>query len=225
MRVWLPVWLGCLLFAAGAIGKAAGQTLSFSLDRAGSPPAQYAVRVDEHTGQGTFRDTSSPAVSGAASDGKAAEVPITVSPELLKKLFAAVPDVRSGHCETHSKKIAQTGAKTLRYEGEGAPAECTYNYSDDERVNTATSLFEAIGETMQFGDRLASRLRFDRLGLDLEMDNLQSAITDGRAVEVGNIAPVLRAIQNDERVMERVRRKAAHTLERAGVSAGVPGPA
>ncbi len=77
------------------------------------------------------------------------------------------------------------------------------------------AVFEALGETMRFGERLNAKLRFDRLGLDADMDGLQSAVTDGRAIEVGNIIPVLQKVQDDERVMERVRRKAGLLLQMA----------
>ena len=151
------------------------------------------------------------------SPGAEGEVPIAVPPAVLQRVFAAVPLVRSNRCESHRKNIAQTGTKTLRLLRDGALAECSYNYSEDDRVNAATTVFEAIAETMQYGERLRAKLRFDRLGLDAEMDGLQAALDDGRALEVGNIAPVLQAIQGDDRVMERVRRKAAHLLESAGV--------
>ena len=134
----------------------------------------------------------------------------------MKKLFAAVPMVEGGRCETHNKSIAKTGVKTLRYVGSGTVAQCVYNYSDDDRVNDATGVFEAIAQTMQYGDRLATKLRFDRLGLDAELDGLQSAVSEGRALEVGNIAPLLQTISQDERVMDRVRRKAERLLQSAG---------
>ena len=185
--------------------------MSFTLIRSTTPPAQYTIRVEESTGRGVYH-AQAPAGGVPASD-----TPIVIDATMLKKVFAAVPLVKNGRCETHNKHIAQTGTKTLRYEAEGDRAECTYNYSDEDRVNTATTVLEGIGETMQYGDRLAAKLRFDRLGLDVEMDDLESALADGRALEAGNIAPVLQAIQNDERVMDRVRRKAAHLLEGAGV--------
>ncbi len=135
----------------------------------------------------------------------------------MGKVFAAVPLVKSNRCDAHRKGIAQTGVKTLRLAGAGAAAECSYNYSEDDRVNVATAVFESVAETMQYGERLRAKLRFDRLGLDAEMDGLQAALKDGRALEVANIAPVLQAIENDDRVMERVRRTASRLLETAGL--------
>ena len=201
------------------------QTLSYSLDRSGTPSVRYTIRIDQSNGKGSFHDELPVLVGADARTGAPAEdALITVDPELLKKLFATVPTVRAGRCETHMKKISQTGTKVLRYESGGAVAQCSFNYSDDERLNTANSLFEAIADTMQYGERLSNKLRFDRLGLDVEMDNLTGELSSGRAVEVVNIAPVLQAIQNDERVMERVRRKAAHLLESAGITPASQGP-
>lgn len=201
------------------------QTLSYSLDRPGAPPVRYTIRIDQSNGKGSFHEQQPVLVGAEARTGAPADdTPIAVDPELLKKLFATVPTVQAGRCETHMKKISQTGTKVLRYEAGGAVAQCSFNYSDDERLNTANALFEAIADTMQYGERLSNKLRFDRLGLDLEMDNLAGELANGRAVEVVNIAPVLQAIQNDERVMERVRRKAAHLLESAGVSPAPQGP-
>ncbi len=162
--------------------------------------------------------------AGQPSEGKA----IHIAPAVTKKLFAAVPMVEGGRCETHNKGIAKTGVKTLRYAGSGPEARCVYNFSDDDRVNDATSAFEAIAQTMQYGDRLASKLRFDRLGLDDELDGLLSAVSEGRALEVGNIAPLLQTISQDERVMDRVRRKAERLLQGAGpaqTASGVPSSA
>lgn len=199
---------------SGARAQTADRTLQFSLLREGPAAAQYTIAVAEN-GEGVYvskRVDGPVALHVPAADGKA----IHVGPAVVKKLFAAVPMVEGGRCETHNKGMAQTGIKTLRYAGLGREAQCVYNYSDDDRVNDATSDFEAIGLTLEFGERLGSKLRFDRLGLDTELDGLQSAVTEGRALEVGNIAPVLKLISDDERVMDRVRRKAVHLLQSAG---------
>ena len=199
------------MFAAAQ--DSARNSLTFSMDRPGPPLTQYSIRVEEGSGRGFFH-SGAPGAGAAGSGSTAAEMPMTVSGPLVKKVFAAVPLVKSQRCDGHNKNIAQTGLKTLRYAQNSAMSECTYNYAADDRVNVATAVFEALAETMGYGERLSSKLRFDRLGLDTEMDNLQTALTQGRALEVGNIAPVLAAIQNDDRVMDRVRRKASHLLEK-----------
>ena len=54
---------------------------------------------------------------------------------------------------------------------------------------------------------------FDRLGLDSELEGLQNEVAGERALDLGNIAPVLQSIIADERVMDRVRRKAERLLK------------
>jgi hypothetical protein len=200
----------------GASAQGGGAALRFTLDRVGPPLSQYTISVGED-GSGVFNPRLASGNAIELQPGEGAKA-IRISPPVVKKLFAAVPMVEGGRCETHNKGIAKTGVKVLRYAGGGREAECTYNYSDDERVNEATNTFEAIAETMQYGDRLAAKLRFDRLGLDMELDGLQSAVADGRALEVENIAPVLKSLVEDERVMDRVRRKAEQLLQTAGAN-------
>ena len=217
-------FVGLLLMlhgVASAAGQAGGRTLQFSLDREGPPLTQYTIAVAENGGGVYLGHLVTGAVEpgGQAGDGKA----IRVAPAVAKKLFAAVPMVEGGRCETHSKGMAKTGVKTLRYVGAGREGQCVYNYSDDDRVNEATSAFEAIALTMEYGERLAQKLRFDRLGLDAELDGLQTAVNEGRALEVENIAPVLRAITDDERAMDRVRRKAERLLQVPGAAQGAVG--
>ena len=200
-----------------------GRSLTFTLDRTGAAAMHYSVQLDEATGKGLYRGSASGTGGVSAESGAGADAgqPIAAPAVVVGKMFAAVPLVKSNRCDSHRKGIAQTGAKRLRLVQGEVNAECSYNYSDDDRVNAATAVFQALAETMQYGDRLRAKLRFDRLGLDAEMDGLQAALTDGRALQVGNIAPALQSVANDDRVMERVRRKAAHLLETAGlVTAG-----
>lgn len=216
MRAFVAGWMLVFGSGAGALAQGGPAALRFTLDRVGPPLAQYTISIAD-SGAGVFspRLASGNVIDLQPGEGVKA---IHISPPLVKKLFAAVPMVEGGRCETHNKGIAKTGVKVLRYAGNGREAECTYNYSDDERVNEATNAFEAIAETMQYGDRLAAKLRFDRLGLDMELDGLQSAVADGRALEVENIAPVLKSLVEDERVMDRVRRKAEQLLQTAGAN-------
>jgi hypothetical protein len=85
-------------------------------------------------------------------------------------------------------------------------------------MDTAAA-FQAIAETMQIGATLQHLHRFDRLGLDAEMDTLAAEAKEGNAIEMQNIAPTLQSIVDDERVIERVRRKAARLLQPAEPSA------
>jgi hypothetical protein len=122
-----------------------------------------------------------------------------------------------GNCETRNKHLARTGQKSIAYARPGSDtwASCTFNYSDDKALMDAATAFQAIAETIQTGERLEHTHRFDRLGLDAQLDFLTSEAKDGRAIELQNIAPVLRSIIDDDHVIDRARRKAARLLQDA----------
>ena len=54
-----------------------------------------------------------------------------------------------------------------------------------------------------------------RLSLDSEMEVLDQMVSDGRAIEVENIAPILRTLASDEAVLQRVQRRAQALLQKA----------
>jgi hypothetical protein len=103
--------------------------------------------------------------------------------------------------------------------GSDAWSACTFNYSDDKALMDAVAGFQAIAATMQTGARLQHAHRYDRLALDADMDSLGEAVKNGTAIELENIAPVLQSIVDDERVIDRARRKAARLLQDAPAAA------
>ncbi len=76
-------------------------------------------------------------------------------------------------------------------------------------------MFLAIAFTMDEGRRLDFLHRYDRLGLDAEMITLAHEVDEGRAMELGTIAPTLDAIAGDTALMQRVRLRAAKLLEQS----------
>jgi hypothetical protein len=150
---------------------------------------------------------------------------LTVSAATMQRLLSAqdvvLHDATMGGCGTRHKNIASTGKKTLVFSVGDQSVSCTFDYSDDAKVQDSAAAFQAMAETLQFSDSLDHAHRFDRLGLDAEMDALVSENAAGRALELQNIARTLQSILDDDRVMERVRRKAARLLQDA---AGTPAP-
>ena len=82
------------------------------------------------------------------------------------------------------------------------------------RMSTALSdTFLAIAFTMDEGRRLEFFHRYDRLGLDAEISTLAHEATEGRALELGTIAPTLESIERDTALIQRVRLQAGKLLE------------
>lgn len=212
-RLALLFGIGASVIATGAQAWAAGATaakwtvVEMSMKpRSDDVTPRWTVHL-QADGAGTYSE-----IGPSASK----PVPVTVSAATLERLRMGEHAAKSGKCETHSKNIAQTGEKTIRYVDGDRTAECTFNYSDDAGLMGTMATFQAIAETIQRGERLEHDLRYDRLGLDAEMNALLAAKQNGSAIEIGNITPVLQDLVQDDHVIDRVRRNAARLLQDSG---------
>jgi hypothetical protein len=85
---------------------------------------------------------------------------------------------------------------------------CTYDYTENKDVETLTGIFQGIAETLDEGRKLDYLHRYDRLGLDAEMESFSREVANGHAIELQTIADTLRSIADDPEVMQRVRTRA-----------------
>ena len=213
MRRVLLILSGAVLSVSGAAVAANAPALKWTavelsmIPRSDdvSPPWKVRLQAD---GAGMYSE-------GAAADAK--QMPVMVSAGTLERLQSGEHAAKSGKCETKAKNVAKSGEKTIRYESGEKTAECTFNYSDDVGLMGATATFLAIADTMQRGERLQHELRYDRLGLDAEMESLVDAQKSGSAIEIGNIASILQTLVSDDHVIDRVRRRAARLLQDTGL--------
>lgn len=211
MRVGL--WAGAasvLVFALAPMrAQSAGPSVRFEYERAAMNIPHWWVVVNA-SGDGSYEQD-------AAATVAAVKQPIHVSAATLKRIEAGAAQASTKSCETKLKNVAQTGKKTIVYRGAAGDVagECTYNMADDAGLRDATAAFLAVQQTLEEGQRLAFLHRFDRLGLDAEMDALVEMVKDGRAIELGNIAAALQSLADDTAVLQRVRTKAATLLKQA----------
>ncbi|MCU1225376.1 MAG: hypothetical protein JWQ42_3469 [Edaphobacter sp.] len=197
--------------------------VSFQFDRIGLPVPRFTVQVRED-GTGRYQadeaDGSSASQSSSAVryvGGKHIDRTMTLGSATVAKIFklARGLDRFNIACASKAKNIADTGKKTLSYVGADGRGSCSYNYSENKSVATLTDMFLAIAFTIDEGRRLDFLHRYDRLGLDAEMTSLVHEIDEGRALELGTIAPSLDAIAADTALMQRVRMRATKLLEQA----------
>jgi hypothetical protein len=130
-----------------------------------------------------------------------------------------------GDFDSHLKHIAQTGKKTLEYHSGQVQGTTTYNWSQNADVEELTKLFQAIAMTIDYGRKLAFQYRFDKLGMDERLKELQDLQASHGVEEIGIIAPILRKIENDPNMMNISRLAAKHllqTMNGGGLSAQSP---
>jgi hypothetical protein len=228
MKIAALMFLGAASLALGQPGSSTeppavlqGQ-VSFQFEREGLPVPRYTVEVHED-GSGRYVADEAPASQNWSGSsvryvgGKHIDRTITLTPTTVAKIFkqARALDHFNIVCASKAKNIADTGKKTLTYVGSDGRGSCVYNYSDNKNVTALADIFLAIAFTMDEGRRLEFFHRYDRLGLDAEMTTLAHEANEGRALEMGTIAPTLASIEGDTALIQRVRLKAGKLLEQA----------
>jgi hypothetical protein len=193
----------------------ASPEIRFSFEHAQLDPATYSLMVNED-GSGHYESTPGP-VSVSGSDGIASaphQRDIVIRDPLLESLFktARAHHFFATECEAPDSHVAFTGKKTLAYSGPDGRGECTFNWSRDQQLNQLADSLMAVAFTIHEGSRLAIEHVHSRLSLDAELEQLQDAAKDHRALEIENIAPELQSIVADPAVMNRARNRARALL-------------
>jgi hypothetical protein len=228
MRLAAQIVLGVVLAGcSGLVSSAQPQVstvklpeVAFQLERPGLPVPRFTLRIREDgTGSYQAEEVQGPADEGALhyATGKPIDRTIALNPIAVARIFKAARELGRFNmvCASKAKNIADTGKKTLSYAGADGAGSCIYNYSDNKTVEMLTDRFLAIACTLDEGRRLEYLHRYDRLGLDAEMNSFKETVAAGHARELGTIAPVLTSIAADTAVIERVRLSAAKLLELA----------
>jgi hypothetical protein len=194
-------------------------TFKFGWDQ-GRPWTTYAITVAEN-GATHFSGTGD---SEEYGESDTYQQDFIMSEVNRQKIFQLARDTNyfQGQFETRQKNIAQTGQKTLEYDGASLHNSTTYNYSPNQNVQQLTKLFQSIATTVGYGRKLAYQYRFDKLGMDAQLKDLIDTQSSGFALEIQAIEPILTKIANDPNLMHIARVEARQLLKSAS---GGPGGA
>jgi hypothetical protein len=200
----LALFLTGVAFAHTGDAPTTGADIRFTFEDPQLQPSAYSLVIYED-GSGSY--TVPP---GGDSGSQPEERAIRVREPLRSQLFEAA---RADHyfamdCEAPHSRVAFTGKKTLAYTGPDGSGSCTFNYSHKQSLNDIASELMSVAYTLEEGTRLKSEHLHDRLSLDSELESLQDAAQNRRALELENIAPELESIANDDAVMQRARMRA-----------------
>jgi hypothetical protein len=204
--------------------QAAGAQVVFTYDNPKLQPAKYSFVIFEN-GSGHFQSQpgGSPPLDTASYHPlpQSQDRTVQISKPVLDKIFSTARGQKyfAIACEDAKLKVAFQGTKQLSYQGPDGKGSCIYNWSKIASIQKVTAIFESIAFTLEEGRRLDLEHKHDRLALDPELTALFQASEDGRAMEMGNIQPVLQEIINDESVLDRVRSRARKLLDGANMTA------
>lgn len=195
---------------AANTSAATGFALTATYDREGLPVPQWSFRIAP---TGSVEYTSHHALPGIVDSPVRFQLSRTGTAKLGKWL---ADSHGLSPCETKTKGLARMGTKTLSYTAaDGAPVECSYNYSDNKSLTLVSDYLSQVSSTIEDGVTIDRLHRFDRLGLDPVLIRLADAAKAGKAQELIAIRPSLEALVADDAVLERVRLRAAALLQLA----------
>ena len=178
-------------------------------------PQNVTITV-QSTGSARYvsRNPFSPPEPGADPDYT---LDFTLSSRSQQKLFREAREANYFNGDFSFKKhvVASTGKKTLTYSDPVRHFSTTYDYSDNKAIEEITNLFSGISNTIEHGRKLAYLHRFDKLGLEDELKAMEDAAESHNLAEVQIIAPTLKSIQDDTKVLNIARQRAKRLLAKA----------
>jgi hypothetical protein len=105
-------------------------------------------------------------------------------------------------------KVANTGIKTFRYEGNPKKGEVKFNWSEDPDAQLLVRWFERIIESERLLIDLERTAKFDKLGVNRSLLHLQSAVDNQRLVGHAQFLPMLDRIAKNASYMNMARNRA-----------------
>jgi hypothetical protein len=216
MRAILPV-IAALLLAWPAFGQQ-DPVVRFEFSNPGLYPAQWSL-VLHPDGSGHFHAEGGTRSSGdpdTIQPGKI-DTDVHLSSGFTDRIFKTVHDSRILHnkCESHLK-VAFQGLKKISYSGPDTEGGCEFNYSSNKQIQELGDSLVGVGSTLVEGARLELLYQHDPLGLDKAIRYVVEATGDGRLQQICAIRGILERLEDDPKVMDRVRKQARMLLARSG---------
>lgn len=120
--------------------------------------------------------------------------------------------------------VAKMGQKKFRWEdGAAKPNEVEFNYSQDPDARTLLDWFERMTETEQHFIAVERAVKFDKLGANKAILQMQAALERNRLVALEQFLPLLDRVAKNESYLNMARERAAGLAD--WIRNGPPPPA
>ncbi len=179
----------------------------------GVPWTKYSVAV-QADGKTHFSGTPQP--DALDTDTDPVEHDFAMWDSTRQKIFALAQKLNyfQGNFDAHIKHVAQTGSKTLEYQSPQAHGSSTFNYSQNPDVQALTRIFSGIATTFDYERKLTFQYRYDKLGMDQRLKELEDLQASHDVEELHVLGPMLRKIAADPNLMNITRQSAKHILQK-----------
>jgi hypothetical protein len=197
MKLLMPLLL------AGAVWAQDGARITYVKSFPNSVPAYVQITLDK-AGQGEYReaiDDTSPLKFQLENEEIGQVLALAAKLEWFKR------PLESG------LNVAKMGEKTFRFEDGQAKNEVKFNFTQDPDGRALHEWFERIAESELNLINLQRVIRFDRLGLNQALLNLQSCYDRKRLTAPAQFLPLLDRVVKNESFMHMSRERAAALAE------------
>jgi len=214
---YLLLALGVAGLCATAVAQASLPTVSYTQDFEGSNPSHYELTITSD-GHGTY--TSNGQLNEKADPAELVPVEFAISDKVRQQIFDLAKRAKyfEGRVDSGRTNIANTGTKVLTYKDGKRSTKATYNYSPILAVADLTEIFQNLCTTLEFGRRLTFFHKYQKLALDDELKRMDEMRRDTMLGDLQAIAPILRDIANDQKVMNVSRSRALRLLATADLA-------
>jgi len=195
--------------ANSSVASAQSAKLTFRRVFQASTPEFIEITVREDSDDATYEIRQ--------LDEDPASAPFQVSAALRAKMFGYAAELHhfQGQDLDVHRKIANLGAKTFHWEKGSQKFETKFNYTLNPAATQLLQIFEGLARQQEHFVLLTRRMKYDRLGVNDGLLQLESDFNRGLLPEPSRLVPLLDQIAGDSRVVEIARQRARSLADRA----------
>ena len=187
------------LLAVAALSAADLPRIYYSKDFPGSRPPHVEVWIDS-SGNGEYND----------SPADQPPLRLQLEPSETEAIFSLAAKLGYFSRPLESGlNVAFMGTKTFRFQDGATSHEVKFNYTQDTDGQLLMKGFEGINETAQHVINLEQTAKFDHLGVDKALLQLQLSLEKNQLVGVRQLLPILDRIAKNAALFNRARERAA----------------
>lgn len=195
----LIFWLCLFVAILSSAGLLANERVVFTKSFPGSVPAYVNISVDS-TGATQYREDP--------ADDRPLQ--FTVSPRETQTVFDLAARLNYFKDKLESgAKVARMGIKTLRFEKDGAGQQAQFNHTLNPDARLLADWFERVAQTEQYRAHLEASMRYDTLGVNQALLQLQAGWEEKRLVAPEQLLPLLDRVAKNEKFLNMARTRAA----------------
>jgi hypothetical protein len=188
-----------LVLAHACMAATAVPRVFYSKSFPGSVPAYVSIELSQD-GKGVYQeapDDESPVQFKLPEEDAATIFALTEKLDRFKRPLES------------NLKVANMGIKTFRFENGVEKNEVKFNYSLDTDAKALADWFERVTESQMLHANLERTVRFDRLGVNNCLLQIQAAYDRNRLITLERFLPLLDRVAKNDSYLHMARERAA----------------